>query len=188
MVCENVCMITNLPTKRSSAISQWKTFISVLPTRWRRKPASIEIATLSAYVFRLECLHWSSRTGVQFSSVRPLWTRAVSVRQISCSNKPVTSEQSHHCCVKTLLLAQGRIFIYQEAPPIGLASNHMLYTHWLLSSFYSQMKGRNRNWSYGFPSVQWSVELPSVNCLLDTPAVPVDERANSVPTYRTAIN
>jgi len=167
LVCENVCMITNLPTKRSSAISQWKTFISVLPTRWRRR---------------------SSRTGVQFSSVRPLWTRAVSVRQISCSNKPVTSEQSHHCCVKTLLLAQGRIFIYQEAPPIGLASNHMLYTHWLLSSFYSQMKGRNRNWSYGFPSVQWSVELPSVNCLLDTPAVPVDERANSVPTYRTAIN
>ena len=43
-------MITNLPTKRISAILQWKTFIRVLPTRWRRKPASIEITSLSPYV------------------------------------------------------------------------------------------------------------------------------------------
>jgi len=36
-------MITSLPTKRISAISQRKTLIRVLPTRWRRKPAGIKI-------------------------------------------------------------------------------------------------------------------------------------------------
>ena len=50
MVHENVCMIASLSTKRISAISQWNTFIRVLPTRWRRKPASIEITSLSPYV------------------------------------------------------------------------------------------------------------------------------------------
>jgi len=40
-------MITRLPTKRISAISQWKTFIRVLPTRWRRKPAGVEITSSS---------------------------------------------------------------------------------------------------------------------------------------------
>ena len=44
-------MITSLPRKRISAISQWKTFLRVLPTRWRRKPASIEITSLSPYVY-----------------------------------------------------------------------------------------------------------------------------------------
>ena len=34
-----------------SAISQWKTFIRVLPTRWRRKPAGIEITSLTPYVY-----------------------------------------------------------------------------------------------------------------------------------------
>ena len=43
-------VVTSLPTKRISAISQWKTFITVLPTRWRRKPAGIEITLLSPYV------------------------------------------------------------------------------------------------------------------------------------------
>ena len=50
MVYENVRMITSLPTMRISAIPQWKskTFITVLPgTRWRRKPASIEIGTVT---------------------------------------------------------------------------------------------------------------------------------------------
>ena len=50
LVYANVCMITSLPTKRISAISQRKTFIVVLPTRWRRKPASSEITSLSRYV------------------------------------------------------------------------------------------------------------------------------------------
>ena len=50
LVGENVCMITSLPTKRISAISRWKLFIRVLPTRWRRKPAGIEITSLSTYV------------------------------------------------------------------------------------------------------------------------------------------
>jgi len=35
-------MITSLPAKRISVILQRKTFIKVLPTRWRRKPASVE--------------------------------------------------------------------------------------------------------------------------------------------------
>jgi len=43
-------MITSLPTKRISAISQRQTFMRVLRTRWRRKPAGIEITSLSHYV------------------------------------------------------------------------------------------------------------------------------------------
>ena len=56
MVYENVCMITSSPSKRISAISQWKTFITVLPTRWRRKPAGIEITSLSPCVY--SCVHF----------------------------------------------------------------------------------------------------------------------------------
>ena len=52
LVYENVCVITSLPTKRISAISQWKTFLRVLPTRWWRKPAGIEITSLSPYVLK----------------------------------------------------------------------------------------------------------------------------------------
>jgi len=37
------CMIINLSTKRILAISQWQAFLRVLPTRWRRKPASIDM-------------------------------------------------------------------------------------------------------------------------------------------------
>ena len=36
LVYENVCIITILPTKRISALSQWKTFMRVLPTHWHR--------------------------------------------------------------------------------------------------------------------------------------------------------
>jgi len=36
-------MIINVPTKRIQAISQRQTFLRVLPTRWRRKPAGIDI-------------------------------------------------------------------------------------------------------------------------------------------------
>ena len=50
MIYENVCMITSLQTKRISAISQWKTFIRILPTIWQRKLTRIEIASLSPYV------------------------------------------------------------------------------------------------------------------------------------------
>ena len=46
----NVHMITSLPTKCITARSQWKTFIRVLPTRWRWKPAGIEIMWLSVCV------------------------------------------------------------------------------------------------------------------------------------------
>ena len=42
-------MITKQPTKRISTRSQWQTFLRVLPTRWRRKPAGIEITPLSHY-------------------------------------------------------------------------------------------------------------------------------------------
>jgi len=44
-------MIISLPTKHISLISQSKTFVRVLPTRWRRKPAGIEIMSVSPYVF-----------------------------------------------------------------------------------------------------------------------------------------
>jgi len=46
-------MITILPTKRVSALAQCKTFMRVLPTRWRRKPVSIEIMLLLPYVFKV---------------------------------------------------------------------------------------------------------------------------------------
>jgi len=49
LVYENVYMVISLPTKRISVISQWKTFIRVLPTRWRRKPAGIEFTSLLPY-------------------------------------------------------------------------------------------------------------------------------------------
>ena len=62
MVNENVRMVISLPTKRISVISQWKTFITVLSTRWRRKPAGIEITSLSPYVYIIfHCIwlyHW----------------------------------------------------------------------------------------------------------------------------------
>ena len=51
LVYENVCMITSLPTKRISAITQW-----VLPTRWRRKPAGTEITSLSPYAHYLSTI------------------------------------------------------------------------------------------------------------------------------------
>ena len=44
------CVYDRLPTKRISAISQWKTKHLSEPTRWRRKPASIEITSLSPCV------------------------------------------------------------------------------------------------------------------------------------------
>ena len=64
-------MLISLPTKRISAISLGKTFIRVLPTRWRRKPVGIEIS-LSPYVYmsvphhvnsvEAECLRFSTET------------------------------------------------------------------------------------------------------------------------------
>ena len=40
-----------LANKAYFSISQWKTFIGVLPSRWRRKPAGIEITSLTPYVY-----------------------------------------------------------------------------------------------------------------------------------------
>ena len=62
---ENVRMIM---TKRISVISQWKTFIRVLPTRWRWKPAGIETTSLSPYVY-------SSGFGLITGSARVCWRR-----------------------------------------------------------------------------------------------------------------
>jgi len=47
-------MIINLPTKRIEVMSQWQTFLSVLPTRWRRKPARID--TDRNYVTVTSCI------------------------------------------------------------------------------------------------------------------------------------
>ena len=43
LLYENVHMITDLPTKRILAISQWQMFLTVLPTRWRQKSTGIDI-------------------------------------------------------------------------------------------------------------------------------------------------
>ena len=48
---KNVRAITRLPTERISARSQWQTFLRVLPTRWRPKPAGVEITSLPPYVY-----------------------------------------------------------------------------------------------------------------------------------------
>ena len=44
-------------------MSQWQTFMRVLPTKWRRKPAGIEIASLSLYVYvnLLSCSFYTKR-------------------------------------------------------------------------------------------------------------------------------
>ena len=70
MVYENVRMITNLPTKRISAILQWKTFIRVLPTRWRRKPASIEITSPSPCAFKCPVLLLTNVTTAGWRQIR----------------------------------------------------------------------------------------------------------------------
>jgi len=53
LVNKNVRMIINLPTKKAyfSDITVENIYQS-LPTRWRRKPAGIEITSLSPYVYR----------------------------------------------------------------------------------------------------------------------------------------
>ena len=55
LVYRNVCMITSLPTKRIRRYDSGKNFSRVLPTRRRRKPASIEITPLHRpmYLFYL---------------------------------------------------------------------------------------------------------------------------------------
>ena len=40
---ENVHMITDLPAKHIQALSQWQTFLRVLPTRWRQKSTGIDM-------------------------------------------------------------------------------------------------------------------------------------------------
>ena len=45
-----------------SAVSRWKTFVRVSPTRWRRKPAGIEITSLSFYVMQDNVVSVSSIT------------------------------------------------------------------------------------------------------------------------------
>jgi len=36
-------MITDFPTKRIQALSQWQTFSAFLPTRWRQKSTGIYV-------------------------------------------------------------------------------------------------------------------------------------------------
>jgi len=63
-------MITSVPTKRILAISQWKTFLRVFPTRWRQKPAGVEITWLTLCILRdvhrpttaIRCFYRSART------------------------------------------------------------------------------------------------------------------------------
>jgi len=61
-------MINSLPRERISAISQWQTFLRVLPTRCPRKPSDIEITSLSLslYVYRKSC-----HCPTQFVGVNP---------------------------------------------------------------------------------------------------------------------
>ena len=62
-------MITSLPMECVSAISQWQTFIRVLPTRWRRKPAGIDITSLSPYALLLILLCICTLTGRSVASI-----------------------------------------------------------------------------------------------------------------------
>jgi len=75
-------MITSLSRKRISAISQWKTFLRVLPTRWRRKPAGIEITSLSPYVYVPSVL-WRCWLGGK-KGILPVKTEWWGARMVVC--------------------------------------------------------------------------------------------------------
>ena len=53
-------MITDLPTKRFHALSQWQAFLTVLPTRWRLKLTGIDIehnyVTVTLYIASIAIL------------------------------------------------------------------------------------------------------------------------------------
>ena len=90
-------MTISLPTKRISVISQRKTFIKVLPTRWRRKPAGTEITSLSPYV-----LHNTSSCCWPFStdSSRHRYsndTHALLPRSVYYQNGVVALRVTHAC-------------------------------------------------------------------------------------------
>jgi len=82
-------MITDLPKKRMSALSQWQTFLRVLPARWRRKSTGTDMeqnyVTVTAYVYRALAerrtvkakFHYTDPTGL---CRRPARTNGVSRR------------------------------------------------------------------------------------------------------------
>jgi len=83
-----VFMITNLQTKRISALSQWKTFMTAaLPTRWRRKTAGIEITSLSPYVFRkrnVVCVYVETRKRLSYASQDSVPCRGPLAQRLGC--------------------------------------------------------------------------------------------------------
>ena len=81
-------MITSLPTERISAISQWQTFLRVLPTRWRRKPAGIEITSLSPYVYKFVCMYMCT---VGFSLIVALFVSLRDHWQTGCFTQNVVA-------------------------------------------------------------------------------------------------
>jgi len=62
----SVRMITSLPTKRISATSYSRNTSKSITTKWRRKPAGIEITSLSPCVFHCQF-------GAQLVSREPAW-------------------------------------------------------------------------------------------------------------------
>jgi len=88
LVYENVCMIVSSPTERISAISQWKTFTRVLPARWRRKPAGIEITSLSPYVFHflhsfVRVHHYCNKTRLPQTEERAIFRVTIDGRAVN---------------------------------------------------------------------------------------------------------
>ena len=61
-------MIFNLPTKCIYVISQWQKFFRVLPTRWRRKPAGIDMD--QNYVTVTLCVHYSEESNIKIITIR----------------------------------------------------------------------------------------------------------------------
>ena len=113
-------MITSLPTKCISAISQWKSFLRVLPTRWRWKPAGIEITSLSPYVLissfftylilMLYCGNTSRRIIVIAHQLEVVWIMSF---PMTLSPNPIQSNSSmhHYECIalcKDISLQRGR--------------------------------------------------------------------------------
>ena len=93
-------MITSLPTKRISAIShRKKTFIRVLPTRWRRKPASVEITSLSPYVLRTK-RRYDKNTKREFTRLRV--RIPASMLPTGCARYVVGSYFAN-CCLLTVV-------------------------------------------------------------------------------------
>ena len=94
MVYENVRMIISLPTKRVSVISRWKTCIRVLPTRWRWKPAGIEITSPSP------CVYWKFHDVESEKNYITARSRTSSYEYVEAGNETQIHDEIYCYCKK----------------------------------------------------------------------------------------